>query len=140
MNIEQAIRFYNAFFEGPVVGCDAEGNQVRGDSRANDMGIAYGWPRYVPFSAPYSIKHAAKALRELADVLDPQPKAASEPEHDWSKAPEWANYMAVDQDGEVFFFEEMPTPDSDGTWRSDYGQFEKVESKNWRDTLQVRPK
>lgn len=32
-------------------------------------------------------------------------------EPNWSKAPEWANYFAIDDDGEMFWYEELPLLD-----------------------------
>lgn len=64
---------------------------------------------------------------------------------DWSKAPEWANYHAIDEDGRGYFYEEKPelftitqcwnsnlrlTRDDDGKqWDVD----------DWKETLTERP-
>ena len=34
---------------------------------------------------------------------------------DWSKAPEWANYAAMDKDGDWFYYENLPIVSGE-TW------------------------
>jgi len=61
---------------------------------------------------------------------------------DWSQAPEWANYWAMDDDGEAYWFEEKPTIDW-GVWLSqsrqriapDFGGA----AIDWQDSLVARP-
>lgn len=57
---------------------------------------------------------------------------------DWKDAPEWANYLAMDDDGEWCWYEERPVPRinfwvSDGRYcLAGYGQ-------RWDRTLEDRP-
>lgn len=59
---------------------------------------------------------------------------------DWSKAPEWAKYHAVDEDGDVYWYEIKPNPVGHG-WHWNGGHFDQdtETSLRWRDTLQERP-
>lgn len=67
-------------------------------------------------------------------------------EPDWSKAPEWANYHAVDQNGDTYWYENKPSA-FDEVWNLwNFGKVKvKVEfdtattNNNWRDTLQEKP-
>jgi len=64
---------------------------------------------------------------------------------DWNDAPEWANYVAMDDDGEWYWYENEPTF-SFGTWHSYYGRNQPIETTYCEDTLhcedslQSRPK
>ena len=62
---------------------------------------------------------------------------------DWSQAPEWASYFAMDEDGEFYYFEQSPSmascswqPQSPGesceTLNHSY-------NGNWQDSLRKRP-
>ena len=61
---------------------------------------------------------------------------------DWSKAPAWANYAAMDKDGEWYWYENEPTPAA-GLWVADPGsEFDRVydiDHPDWRTTLTTRP-
>lgn len=64
--------------------------------------------------------------------------AAMEP--DWSKAPEWARWWAVDADGSPYWFEEKPEQHL-VTWQAASGQYEDSDREpnaDWRTTLQQR--
>ena len=59
---------------------------------------------------------------------------------DWSKAPEWAKYSAMDEDGEWYWFQTVPRQYG-SVWacqgKSQYiGNFE----TDWRYSLTKRPK
>lgn len=57
---------------------------------------------------------------------------------DWSTAPGWANYVAMDKDGNWFWYEEKPELLSGvGVWHSDT-LYELAFS--WKDSLERRPK
>ena len=46
---------------------------------------------------------------------------------DWTKAPDWAQWLAVDADGDAYWFENEPTPDlSREMWDTDTGVVEQV--------------
>jgi hypothetical protein len=67
-------------------------------------------------------------------------------QQEWpADAPGWANYMATDETGAVWFYENKPFPDKHGhlTWQVDGGRHKLIrpESRpNWRDSLIERPK
>jgi len=65
---------------------------------------------------------------------------------DWSKAPAWANYWAVDIDGSAFWYAKEPEPDLDdegkeyGVWIGDKFPDKDYEwVHNWKETLCKRP-
>lgn len=57
---------------------------------------------------------------------------------DWSRAPGWAKYAAIDKDGIVWFYSHLPHPVIGiGGWRS--GGFCQVqEYQKWQNSLQIR--
>ena len=64
--------------------------------------------------------------------------AAIEP--DWSKAPEWAQYWAVDADGAQYWYENKPDCDDDACrWYGMGGKISGSPCLSWRDTLRERP-
>lgn len=54
---------------------------------------------------------------------------------DWSKAPEWANYFAIDFDGEGHWFERQPALDDQGVWMNYAGGMTFEEGHNMIDGL-----
>jgi len=66
---------------------------------------------------------------------------------DWSKAPAWANYWAVDINGSAFWYKKEPEPDLDdegkecGVWEYMALFVEEDEEwvQNWKETLCKRP-
>jgi len=73
---------------------------------------------------------------------------------DWKDAPEWANWLAQDEDGEWPWFEEEPTSCEDdgffgGLWWGPVGKSKyevavhtpmgAFHIENWRETLERRP-
>ena len=54
----------------------------------------------------------------------------------WNYAPEWANYVAQDEDGTWYWYEDAPEkcPDS---WRPQ-GKYEATQ-QHWETTLESRP-
>lgn len=58
---------------------------------------------------------------------------------DWKDAPEWANWMAMDEDGEWFWYEHRPITWGDGVWIKVEGEKRFIYSTPWIDTLQERP-
>ncbi len=59
---------------------------------------------------------------------------------DWSEAPEWANYVAMDADGEWFWYADKPCI-ANSAWLPDKGRWEPFEvyHDDWRKTLEPRP-
>lgn len=68
---------------------------------------------------------------------------------DWSTAPDWANWFAIDGDGDGCFFQECPLLDvspideNDGMWynfnHTIWRNTGKYDPSNWKDSLQNRP-
>lgn len=59
---------------------------------------------------------------------------------DWKDAPEWAQYLARDEDGRWFWYEAKPDLLSDGWWLSnDRGRQEWIDEGYWDETLEPRP-
>lgn len=58
---------------------------------------------------------------------------------DWSDAPEWANYLVQDHEGDFIWFESKPDTDL-GVWSADGRSLEvRKVCTDWEDTLEVRP-
>lgn len=56
---------------------------------------------------------------------------------EWSNAPEWANYMAMDQSGKWFWFENEPKLDeAEGIWRPNMGK--NTPALHWTETTERR--
>lgn len=59
---------------------------------------------------------------------------------DWKDAPEWANYLAQDEDGEWHWYKGKPFPVGDGWWPTDHPIAKAGYDRNdWEDTLEQRP-
>lgn len=57
---------------------------------------------------------------------------------DWKDAPEWANWIARDRDGEWRAFENQPIPDTEkGYHLPNMGKHEVI--KHWTETAEPRP-
>ena len=59
----------------------------------------------------------------------------------WKDAPEWAQYLAMDENGEWWWYSEIPAVMSDNsTWTIGLCQTgARVRNPGWRDTLEKRP-
>jgi hypothetical protein len=59
---------------------------------------------------------------------------------DWKDAPEWARFLAMDADGDWFWFEEKPTRKG-AAWCPVYGRYGQWEScqGDWTASLEERP-
>ena len=57
---------------------------------------------------------------------------------DWSKAPSWAKYLAMDQNGTWFWYEFKPKAEY-GEWIHSGGACEAVNMDNWKNSLEKRP-
>jgi hypothetical protein len=64
---------------------------------------------------------------------------------DWTQAPNWAQWHALDADGDSWWHEVKPTPLSGGEWDSsgqlDEGVYQAYDMRgiDWRNTLTGRP-
>lgn len=57
---------------------------------------------------------------------------------DWKDAPEWAKWMAMDDDGVWAWFEHQPMANVGG-WRMCGGRASEIEHDDWESTLEPRP-
>jgi hypothetical protein len=59
---------------------------------------------------------------------------------DWTTAPPWAKFVAMDSTGEWFWYEEKPSyPLGGSDWKWKKGKVAQVVHKNTHKTLQERP-
>lgn len=61
----------------------------------------------------------------------------------WSNAPNWASYAAMDENGLWHWYENKPKPGSDslGLWISIMGKHKRIRFENqWKATLKKRKK
>lgn len=58
----------------------------------------------------------------------------------WDNAPEWANYLAMDEDGGWWWYKETPKAINGGVWDC-LGLSEKESEcvDGWEETLEARP-
>jgi len=57
---------------------------------------------------------------------------------DWKDAPEWANWLAKDEDGCWYWFEFKPSAD-DNFWSNDGKRYELASrDRGWRESLERR--
>jgi len=59
---------------------------------------------------------------------------------DWKDAPEWAKFLAMDQDGDWYWFENKPFHDG-FIWSNYNGQYELAleSTEKWKKSLEERP-
>lgn len=58
----------------------------------------------------------------------------------WDNSPKWANYLAQDQSGTWYWFENEPSRNRLGEWVCGYGDCEPaVSNTEWAETLEKRP-
>jgi len=58
---------------------------------------------------------------------------------DWKDAPEWAKWLAMDEDGSWYWYEKEPYS-GDGEWYGAGGQLSHVgQTISWEDSLTKRP-
>ncbi len=64
------------------------------------------------------LRNAPKGTRvpHWKDTLVRRPKPKSELEIDWSQAPDWSKFAAMDEDGEWFWFEDKPVAGVSKFW------------------------
>lgn len=62
---------------------------------------------------------------------------------EWNDAPDWANYLAMDMDGNWYWYENAPSIEgaNDDVWSFDQGKIERIEIEypNWKESLEQRP-
>jgi hypothetical protein len=59
---------------------------------------------------------------------------------DWKDAPEWAKWLAMDNDGKWFFYECKPHTTSDvNSWQIISGNIVVARCPGWKDSLEARP-
>ena len=59
---------------------------------------------------------------------------------DWKDAPEWANYLAMDEDGYWFWFSIKPRQTEFGYWeQAGRTEFAGTNDHPWKDSLEKRP-
>ena len=80
---------------------------------------------------------------ERPDVLKASNSMELEWQPDWNKAPEWAKYFAMDEDGEFYYFEESPYMAGCSWQPQPHGElgetFDHGYKGNWQDSLRKRP-
>ena len=86
----------------------------------------------------------ADAMQAEADKRNYSEKQdSSEWQPDWSQAPEWASYFAMDEDGEFYYFEQSPSMASCSWQPQSPGEscetFNHSYNGNWQDSLRKRP-
>lgn len=76
-----------------------------------------------------------ESLRNAQNVL----ATLDQPTDKWANAPEWAKWLAMDKDGEWYWFEEKPVREK-CTWQCDLGKCKITESVrlDWRESLEER--
>jgi hypothetical protein len=58
---------------------------------------------------------------------------------DWKDAPKWANYIAMDEDGTWWWFENEPHKTGNGWDYGDISRLASAEGLDWQETLERRP-
>lgn len=57
----------------------------------------------------------------------------------WNDAPEWAQYLAADKDGEWYWYEREPEPGQTAFIPESFTEVGFAPLLNWRDSLESRP-
>ncbi len=80
-------------------------------------------------------------------VRRPEPKPEPAPEIDWSRAPDWAQFAAMDKNEKWFWYEEKPVPTSPAFWGKSIGSKclraepqPRPHPGHWRESVVQRPK
>lgn len=77
-------------------------------------------------------------IKSLGEEVPDRVVATNKPS--WKDAPEWANWLAMDEDGSWHWFKEEPTEKRFGEWlQSLCGSVEAAVFPNWEETLEKRP-
>ena len=110
--------------------------------KSDTIGDRLNMVRYAWGYADAMQAEADKRAVKLPDVFfDTKPSKEWQP--DWSQAPEWAKYFAMDEDGEFYYFEESPSMDVRSWQPRSHGElgetFDHGYKGNWQDSLRKRP-
>lgn len=93
------------------------------------------------------LKAAQERIAELEAPLPPIYALAAAMEPDWSSAPAWAVWWAVDKDGGKFWYERQPELHlTDEMWKTPYGrhlgdrlaEWEPIDYADWQSSLRHR--
>jgi hypothetical protein len=86
-----------------------------------------------------SLEHSLASLSERPAGVEPEPV----PEIDWSRAPDWARYVAMDEDGEWYWYGLRPRTCEDADCWFGGGQLDYYKETGcwvgWRSSLVERP-
>ena len=82
----------------------------------------------------------ADALAEIAEQYKPKTR------YDWSKAPEWANWAATDENGNIYMYRRRPKITEFGDWMHDGSEYDLIYESSggencadWAASLECRP-
>jgi hypothetical protein len=121
------------------------------------QGLVANWLKTQTFAKPVEITNvelgdAYQALMEdfqalelkcgsLSDALLEIEMEGQKFQPDWSTAPEWANWLAQDENGRWCFYDMKPETNPNGQWKcTGFGRFANCEKiVGWENTLQQRP-
>ena len=67
------------------------------------LSVHQAWRRGLVDTMEYTAAEVNEALQLAITALQSDPETP-----DWSQAPEWANYYAIDDDGQCFWYENEP--------------------------------
>ena len=98
-----------------------------------------------PSDVPKDREFESFMERFIEEITGPEPEPT--PQVDWSQAPEWANYWAMDRDGGAYWHSQEPKCRTFVAWwqeDSDDGRLEKAPSfgwpkDQWKESLVKRP-
>ena len=130
----------------PPVQCDGRGNRRAGPGVRGGADVVEGMMIHFCTDADYDV-----TLEKLAELLRPllaQPAPAAVPavlQPDWTTAPDWAQWWAMDEIGLAWWYEQKPEC-CRATWESTLGHYKEDTSAEqaksypaWRDSLAQRP-
>jgi hypothetical protein len=111
--------------------------RITAELQAVGMGLA-GWQRGERLLRAMRDEYEAQLAAAQGGEWQPAAAAPSVPGPDWSQAPKWAMWWAMDQDGWAHWFERRPKIVDHEWWNS--GQIETAcDLGEWDKTLQRRP-
>ena len=109
--------------------------------KSDTIGDRLNMVRYAWGYADAMQAEADKRAVKLPDVFF-DTKQNEEWQPDWSQAPEWAKYFAMDEDGEFYYFEESPFMAVRSWQPQPHGEldetFDHGYKGNWQDSLRKR--
>ena len=89
-----------------------------------------------------AIEGALQHLRDVSDMAQEllAYREAERKTNSWKDAPDWANFIAMDDDGSQTYYECKPEPVLAGWWYAEKGRTESFLVRDWQSTLQERQK